>query len=66
MNQPLVRISIGAGLIAGTAAVLLGDVAVRAKQPIQWDGANMRVTNVPEAQRFVQETYRTGWDLEKV
>jgi len=28
MNQPLVRISIGAGLIAGTAAVLLGDVAV--------------------------------------
>jgi len=41
-------------------------VAVRAKQPIQWDGANMRVTNVPEAQRFVQETYRTGWDLEKV
>jgi len=33
MNQPLVRISIGAGLIAGTAAVLLGDVAVA-----QWAG----------------------------
>ena len=46
--------------------VLLGDVAVRAGRPIQWDGANMKVTNVPAAQRFVQEPYRKGWDLEKV
>jgi len=36
MNQPLVRISIGAGLIAGTAAVLLGDVAIA-----QWAGISI-------------------------
>ena len=28
MNSPLMRVTIGAGLIAGTAAILLGDVAI--------------------------------------
>jgi hypothetical protein len=46
--------------------ILLGDVAVRAKQKIEWDGRNMKVKNVPEAQRFVQEPYPKGWDLAKV
>jgi len=46
--------------------ILLGDVAVRAKQKIEWDGRNMKVKNVPEAQRFVQEAYPKGWDLTKV
>ncbi|MEA3368302.1 MAG: hypothetical protein U9R68_09340, partial [Planctomycetota bacterium] len=57
------RFAYGARL---TEFVLLGDVAIRAKQKIQWDGENMKVRNVPAAQRFVQETYRGGWDLEKV
>jgi len=49
-----------------TEFVLLGDVAVRAKKKILWDGPNMKVSNVPEAQKFVQEPYRTGFDLAKV
>jgi len=49
-----------------TEFVLLGDVAVRAGRPIEWDGPRMRVKNVPEAQRFVQEPYPSGWDLEKI
>jgi len=57
------RFAYGARL---TEFVLLGDVAIRAKQKIRWDGDNMKVRNVPAAQRFVQETYRRGWDLEKV
>jgi len=36
MNQPMMRITIGAGLIAGTAAVLLADVAVS-----RWAEANL-------------------------
>jgi predicted dehydrogenase len=48
-----------------TEFVLLGDVSIRAKQKIEWDGENMKVKNVPEAQKFVQEEYRKGWDLEK-
>jgi hypothetical protein len=46
--------------------VLLGDVAIRAQTKILWDGPNMKVTNAPEAQRFVQEPYRPGFDLEKM
>ena len=49
-----------------TELILLGDVAVRAGEKIQWDGPNMKATNVPAAQAFVEETYRSGWDLEKV
>ena len=57
------RFEYGAAL---TEFVLLADVAVRAKQKIQWDSAAMKVTNVPAAQAFVQETYREGWDLMKL
>ncbi len=49
-----------------TEFVLLGAAAVRAKQRIQWDGQHMTVTNVPAARRLVRETYRQGFDLEKV
>lgn len=48
-----------------TEFVLLGDVAIRAKKKILWDGPNMKVTNAPEAQPFVQERYRAGFDLAK-
>jgi len=49
-----------------TEFVLLGDVAIRAQKKILWDGPNMKVTNAPEAQQFVQEPYRPGFDLAKV
>ena len=49
-----------------TEFVLLGDVAIRAGKRVLWDGEKMKVTNVPAAQRFVQETYRRGFDLAKV
>ena len=46
-----------------TEFVLLGDVAIRAGKKVLWDGPNMKVTNNSDAQRFVQETYRPGFDL---
>jgi predicted dehydrogenase len=49
-----------------TEFVLLGDVAIRAGKKILWDGPIMKVTNAPEAQRFVQEPYRPAFDLAKV
>ncbi len=44
-------------------AVLLGNVALRAKQKIEWDSVNVKVTNMPEANQFVRREYRTGWTL---
>ncbi len=49
-----------------TEFVLLGDVAIRAGKKILWDGPNMKVTNAPEAQKFVEAEYRDGFDLTKV
>jgi hypothetical protein len=43
--------------------VLLGNVALRLGRKIEWDGAGLRVTNAPEAARWVRREYRNGWSL---
>ena len=44
-------------------ACLLGNVAKRVDGPIAWDAANLKVTNLPEANRYVRTEYRVGWEL---
>jgi hypothetical protein len=44
-----------------TEVMLLGVVALRAGKRIEYDGANMRVTNAPQANAFLQREYRRGW-----
>jgi len=46
-----------------TEVVLLGNVALRARKLLKWDAAGMRATNAPEADQFLRETYRPGWEL---
>jgi predicted dehydrogenase len=46
-----------------TEMVLLGNVALRLGRKIEWDGAGLRVTNAPEAARWVRREYRNGWSL---
>ena len=46
-----------------TEVVVLGNVAMRAKQKIEWDGPNMKATNCPEAEQYISPTYRKGWEL---
>jgi predicted dehydrogenase len=43
--------------------MLLGMVALRAGQPILYDGAAGQITNVPDANRFLTREYRAGWTL---
>jgi predicted dehydrogenase len=50
-----------AGLL--TEANHLGNVAYRAGKKLEWDSAAMRVTNTPEADRFLRRSYRPGWSL---
>ena len=47
-----------------TEAFLVGNVALRTGQTLQWDGEAMKATNCPEAQRFVHPEYRKGWSLD--
>jgi predicted dehydrogenase len=44
-----------------TEAVLLANVAIRTRRRIEWDSANMKVTNIPDANQFVTKEYRPGW-----
>ncbi len=46
-----------------TETVLLGNLAIRAKDKLYWDGPNMKVTNIPEANEFLHRRYRYGWTL---
>jgi predicted dehydrogenase len=44
-----------------TESLLLGNIAVRTGQRIEWDARNMRITNVPEANQYVNPLRREGW-----
>lgn len=46
-----------------TEAVLLGNVAYRVGEKIQWDSAQLKATNSPKAEEFIQHHYRAGWSL---
>jgi len=46
-----------------TEAVLLSNVAIRARRRIEWDAAAMKVTNLPEANQFVTKSYRPGFGV---
>ena len=43
--------------------VLLGNIALRLGRKLDWDGPNMKVTNLDEANAFVRRDYREGWSL---
>ena len=46
-----------------TTTALLGNVAMRSKQRVDWDPLNETTTN-PEAQSFLRRQYRSPWKLE--
>ncbi len=50
-----------AGLL--TETILLGNAALRAGKKLDWDGPNLKFTNVPEANNLLHYEYRKGWTL---
>ena len=46
-----------------TEICLLGNIPKRVDARIEWDGPNIKVTNLPEANKYVRTTYREGWTL---
>ncbi len=42
---------------------MLGNVALRTGEKLEWDGPNMKITNNEQANQFLQRTYREGWSL---
>jgi predicted dehydrogenase len=46
-----------------TETLLLGNVATRTGQKLNWDRANMKVLNSDLAQKYVRPERRSGWEL---
>jgi len=48
-----------------TEAMLTGKLAMKAGKgkKIEWDGPNMKCTNMPELNQYVKREYRKGWEL---
>jgi len=53
-----------------TEVVLLGNIALRMGQKmyeqglkLYYDGPNMKITNLPEANEYIRDRYREGWTL---
>lgn len=47
-----------------TEANHLGNVAYRSGMKLEWDAANIKFPNAPEAERFLRREYRKGWSLQ--
>jgi len=46
-----------------TETCLLGNIAKRVDARIDWDAANLKIANLPEADKLVRTQYRQGWSL---
>jgi len=47
-----------------TEVILLGNVALRTGKKLQWDGKNMKATNAPEADKFINPPRYNNWSLD--
>jgi predicted dehydrogenase len=46
-----------------TESVLLGNVAYRTGEKLEWDAANLKATNSTAAAEYVSKEYRKGWEV---
>jgi hypothetical protein len=46
-----------------TELCLLGNVAKRMDTRLEWDAANLSITNLPEANAHIRTPYRAGWEI---
>ena len=46
-----------------TEAALLCNVALRTRETLTWDAANLKATGCPDAQALIHRPYRKGWSL---
>jgi hypothetical protein len=44
-----------------TEWIALGVLALRFEGKLEWDPVKMRITNVPEANKYVKPLFRKGW-----
>jgi hypothetical protein len=55
----------GSFIYAGpvTETILLGAVALRTGKMVEYDSSEMKITNIPDAAKYLVREYRKGWEL---
>jgi len=55
----------GSFLLAGpiSETINLGAIALRARKKVLYDANAMKITNIPEANKYLTREYRKGWEL---
>ena len=61
LNEPEARIAAVSARL--TEVALLGNVALRVGKKILWKPSAMKATNAPEADAFIKEECRKGWEI---
>ncbi len=46
-----------------TEAVLLGNVAYRTGEKLEWDAKSLKATNCAAADKYIRKEYRKGWEV---
>ncbi len=46
-----------------TEAINLAAIALRARKKVEYDSANMKITNDNEANKYLTREYREGWKI---
>lgn len=46
-----------------TETMLVGNIAYRTGQKLEWDATRMEFTNFPAANAYLQRAYRAGWEM---
>jgi hypothetical protein len=46
-----------------TESVLLGNVAYRIGESLDWDAKTLKATNCPAADKYIRKQYRPGWEV---
>jgi len=55
----------GSFIYAGpvTETILLGAVSLRSGKKVEYDASAMKITNLPDANKYLIREYRKGWEL---
>jgi hypothetical protein len=46
-----------------TETILLGNIAVKVGKKLEWDGPNLKITNIKDAEELINPPHRKGWTL---
>ena len=64
--KPSVSVRGSIGITQDPETFLLGNVALRSGERIEWSGETMRIPNAPKAEKYLTREVRPGWEIGEI